>query len=489
MEKKHLNRTNRILFIVHLIVALFISLGLIAQISVQGADPIHSILPLVVNILLFLGGIFVYLQFKTTTTYSAYVGIGFSIFYVLLMVTAQSNLVYPYLIPILLILVFVMNKQILLIANIGFAIANVIRIIITATGAANIQDVLETIMIEAIITVCIIVASENGIRLIKRFFEESMNEVTTIMEADIENGKLLTAVAQSVDDDILESADALGNLLNLAQSLDHSMSDVAIAIDSMVDAITDQNDQTQSIQSSIDYTHEKVESVVELMKEIEVAISTGQNALKDLGNTVESQTVGVANMQKAADMLKSKSEEARGIVDVIIGISNQTNLLALNASIEAARAGEAGKGFAVVAEEIRNLSEQTKQGTEDITSILNDLIADADIVNRSVHESAELSLHESEMAKDADSQFLEISEKTNTLSDSVKYIQEQMHGLKESNTAIVNSVTMLSSSSEEINASVDEACSTSNKNVEYVQNISSAIDNIAERVDSMKNNK
>lgn len=41
-------------------------------------------------------------------------------------------------------------------------------------------------------------------------------------------------------------------------------------------------------------------------------------------------------------------------------IAGQTNLLSLNASIEAARAGENGRGFAVVAEEIRTLSDSTK---------------------------------------------------------------------------------------------------------------------------------
>lgn len=44
----------------------------------------------------------------------------------------------------------------------------------------------------------------------------------------------------------------------------------------------------------------------------------------------------------------------------ISAIAGQTNLLSLNASIEAARAGENGRGFAVVAEEIRTLSDSTK---------------------------------------------------------------------------------------------------------------------------------
>ena len=72
--------------------------------------------------------------------------------------------------------------------------------------------------------------------------------------------------------------------------------------------------------------------------------------------------------------VKTFVETAQNVANNITGISSiaeQTNLLALNASIEAARAGEAGKGFAVVAEEIRKLSDGTKELLDNMTSLLN----------------------------------------------------------------------------------------------------------------------
>ena len=57
-------------------------------------------------------------------------------------------------------------------------------------------------------------------------------------------------------------------------------------------------------------------------------------------------------------------------ISIVDDIAYQTNLLALNAAIEAAHAGDVGKGFAVVAEEVRTLSENTKDAAASIASTI-----------------------------------------------------------------------------------------------------------------------
>jgi methyl-accepting chemotaxis protein len=75
--------------------------------------------------------------------------------------------------------------------------------------------------------------------------------------------------------------------------------------------------------------------------------------------------------------LEKSSADIGNVVGLIATIAKQTNLLALNATIEAARAGAAGRGFAVVAAEVKALSVQTHQATEEITRKIGSLQQDA----------------------------------------------------------------------------------------------------------------
>jgi hypothetical protein len=78
----------------------------------------------------------------------------------------------------------------------------------------------------------------------------------------------------------------------------------------------------------------------------------------------------IARTNAQTTLLHQKGEEINQIVQVITDVADRTNLLALNAAIEAAHAGEIGKGFAVVAEEVRTLSENTKDAAASIAATI-----------------------------------------------------------------------------------------------------------------------
>ncbi|OAN13306.1 hypothetical protein A3K86_16775 [Photobacterium jeanii] len=90
--------------------------------------------------------------------------------------------------------------------------------------------------------------------------------------------------------------------------------------------------------------------------------------------------------------LEQQTQNVSTILDSINAISEQTNLLALNAAIEAARAGEQGRGFAVVADEVRTLAGRSKQSTEDIRRLLDEICTNATASFENMQHSKDFSL-------------------------------------------------------------------------------------------------
>ncbi len=112
-------------------------------------------------------------------------------------------------------------------------------------------------------------------------------------------------------------------------------------------------EELQGLAANINASTEEIASVME-----EVAASAGEISTNE-GHLVE-------RIREVADASTKISE----IIEFIKIVADQTNMLGLNAAIEAARAGEYGRGFGVVADEIRKLSDQSKETAEQIRKLL-----------------------------------------------------------------------------------------------------------------------
>jgi methyl-accepting chemotaxis protein len=123
--------------------------------------------------------------------------------------------------------------------------------------------------------------------------------------------------------------------------------------------------------------------------EVRQNVSTSNTYVEQAVTTIAEIANSVATLSSKVGSLNGACEQIAQIVKTIEKIASQTNLLALNATIEAARAGDAGKGFAVVATEVKALSNQTANATEDIRNRIATLQAGMSDILAAMSSSAQ----------------------------------------------------------------------------------------------------
>jgi len=485
MNEEQYARANKGLFVALTMTTLFLLLGLTSQLKVSDMSPIYSIIPMSIAIVSYIGDIIVFMTKRTTKNLLYYSAITYSIVYSTILVTSPSNSTYPYMIPILIIFIFYLNKKIVTYTSIYFIVINFIKIGLIISYSTNIPQDMESIMIEAIISILIGLSAILGVSILIKFFEEYRENVEISVQKAKNMATEVVASAKKVLVEVTDIKESLGGIASTTTAICDSMKDISSGSTSTAETIEYQAVMANSIKEVIDDTYTKTNEIVTIAADSNNVITDGVVVMTQLNNQAETAISSGEKMKIAAEDMKTKSEEVRIITSIILNISSQTNLLALNASIEAARAGEAGKGFAVVADEIRKLADQTQQATENIAKILDELSINTNAVSEKVDDTVHISEQQKELIVQTKGKFIDIRDKMAALDKNINYVNEKMVKIMESNNNIVEGVNTISAVSEEISASTHEVFGISEENVKAVNGFVAIMEDITKTVEKL----
>lgn len=306
----------------------------------------------------------------------------------------------------------------------------------------------------------------------------------TIGKAEDENRKsqeILTdvlEVAAQVRNGTVDAMDVVNNLGDSSGVVSGAVKGITESTQVTAENIETQTVMTKNIQESIDKTLRRASDMVAVADESKRvnAESLGiMNELKVQSDAISEVSNTVAEKMSA---LRERTEAVKGITSTILNISSQTNLLALNASIESARAGEAGKGFAVVADEIRGLAEMTRNETENITAIVNELADNAADAANAVEKSAEGTKEQEALIGKATESFKVMNENVEHLTGDIDEIDKMLNELSEANNQIVENINSISEKTEQVTASSEKAEDLSRQNASNADNTKELLDGI-----------
>ena len=294
------------------------------------------------------------------------------------------------------------------------------------------------------------------------------------------------------------------NVLNLKSAVDSleentahilsSSESVMGSVDETSSAVSEISLAIEQVSRNLDFLSEAVDKSISAMEQINLSLkNVGENtayshelssqvkAQADKGRSVVEETISaLAEIQSSVDLsfqgikrLSENSSRINGIVDVINAITKRTNLLALNASIIAAQAGEYGKSFGVVADEIRNLSLQTGQSTEEITGIIDEIMNESHMAASSVTSAKELVRKGVELGEETGKALLVILE-------SSQRAMEMTEKIKIATAEQTTSTRMVTQSIEDVSSMTAQIFKASKEQSKATRSIGFAIDSIKE---------
>lgn len=280
--------------------------------------------------------------------------------------------------------------------------------------------------------------------------KEYIGEISHILQ-QIGNGDLTVETTVEYKGDFAVIKNALDNIIFTLKNI---LGDINIAGGQVAEGSDRVAQGAQELAHGSDQQSHELERLAEYVSEISKKInntaktaSLATSIAGEAGAGVETSNLQMKSMTDAMTEINVTSGEISKIIKTIDDIAFQTNILALNAAVEAARAGQAGKGFAVVADEVRNLASKSAKAVQQTTQLIENSIS-------AVH-------HGTKIADDTAESLKLVVEKSEKVIDLINVISEEANGQAEAVTEINQSVSVISSVTNQNSANAQESAAAS----------------------------
>ena len=295
----------------------------------------------------------------------------------------------------------------------------------------------------------------------------SFNNMIDNMKSLIFNIKEVTEVVTSATESLLASTQQTSSSIN---EVAESMTTVAVDIEKEsenakagVNSASELSEQLNSVSKKIKESEESSENVYNISNK-------GFEVIRKLEEKNERSSIVSKEVTEVINSLNEKANNIGMIVETINSISEQTNLLALNAAIEAARAGEAGKGFSVVAEEVRKLSENTAESTNNVKSIITNIQKDIKTAQTTIKQIEEVGSEQNEAVNITKDTFKQINVSIEGIVERINTISKGLSSVDSCKTNLVSVVEHVSFMAESVSEATQNVCgATEEQNAEMEQ--------------------
>lgn len=387
--------------------------------------------------------------------------IGYSLFYILILSSLKNPLIFIYIIPIMIIMALYQNFKILML----FTAANLLGVISFIVNTANRGLVDDSMMDSFKIVFAGSIMINLAVYLLIHYLIRLNNYNVAAVTENLERVKETVSKVKEVSTTVVDGVNAVKEYADEnragATSVVNDMSTIAEQTNVLTDKTFSSLEMTKEISNQVTQVSNLVEETVTLAQQSVEHASVSNEQLQDVMVSAREMKELANKVETILTNFKEEFSKVKTETGTINTISSQTNLLALNASIESARAGEAGRGFSVVADEIRNLSDGTKQSSASIMNALDILGATSDNMTVSVERIIELIAKTAEKIETVYESVAAISSDSVVLGTNVNNINQAVGEVEASNLQLVENMNSVNDIMESIVVKIVETADSS----------------------------
>lgn len=170
-----------------------------------------------------------------------------------------------------------------------------------------------------------------------------------------------------------EIVEAINHLSSSSNQIVTASNQLAASAAETATSINETTSTIEEVKQTSQVASKKAKSVSDATAKTEEMSNMGKKATAEMTEVIAKIHNQMILIAETMTRLSEQTQTVGTIISTVEDLSQQTNLLAVNASIEASKAGEQGKGFSVVAQEVKSLATQSKQATNQVRGILNDI--------------------------------------------------------------------------------------------------------------------
>lgn len=298
-----------------------------------------------------------------------------------------------------------------------------------------------------------------------------MNEVRSIVTGSYGLTKSIVQSSYEVDLSAKEASEAINEI-------SRTIDDIASGATEQASEAQRGAEMAENLSMQIAVVYNSYGEVISETNNVNRLNKEGLESAKVLRNKSNEYNQSAEKIFISIENLTNTLKDIGFFVESIESIAEQTNLLALNAAIEAARAGEAGKGFAVVADEVRKLADQSKESTEKISVMMNNIHQDTKQAQEAIEVMKSVSMQQGEAVNQTDDSFSRIAGAVDSIVVKINEVNKAVAQMEKDKDKVVTAIEKISSVSQQTAASSEEVSATTESQLKIFEGMKNAADKL-----------